>query len=52
MHFAVQRHYSDGGVAAGAQAQTLVNLSDPRALDGMSDEDRSKVVNFNVSPQP
>jgi hypothetical protein len=52
MHFAVQRGYTDGGTAAGAQAQTLVDLSDPHALDGMSDTERGAVVNFHVPPRP
>jgi hypothetical protein len=47
MHFAVQRDRLD---AAGArqQAEGLVNLTDPRALEGMTTEERSRVVNFDV----
>jgi len=50
MHFAVQRGITD---AAGAEAQAvaLVDLSDPKALVGMTDAERSRVVNFNVPPQ-
>ena len=47
MHFLVQRN---GGDTAGAssQAQALVGLTDPNALVGMSDQEKSEVVNFNV----
>lgn len=47
MHFAVQRAAAD---AAGAQAQAeaLVNLTDPRALDHLSAAERSQVVNFQI----
>lgn len=51
MHFVVQRNYTDGGAAAGAQALTLVDLSDPHALDGMDNAMRALVVNFQVPPQ-
>jgi hypothetical protein len=47
MHFEVQRDAND---AAGAetQARALVNLTDPHALDGMSDMQRAQVVNFVI----
>jgi hypothetical protein len=47
MHFAVQHDRLD---TAGArqQAEALVNLTDPRALDGMTPLERSQVVNFDV----
>jgi hypothetical protein len=47
MHFAVQRDRLD---TAGArqQAEALVNLTDPRVLDGMTPLERSQVVNFDV----
>ena len=47
MHFAVQREPAD---AAGAQAQAeaLVNLTDPQALTGMSAADKARVVNFRI----
>jgi hypothetical protein len=47
MHFAVQRDRLD---TAGAtqQAEALANLTDPRALDGMTLLERSQVVNFDV----
>lgn len=47
MHFLIQR--SPGDVAgATSQAQALVNLSDPAALTGMTDQEKAEVVNFNV----
>ena len=50
MHFAIQREPAD---AAGAQAQAeaLATLSDPRALEGMSAEERAQVVNFRITNQ-
>jgi hypothetical protein len=47
LHFAVQRDRLD---TAGAtqQAEALANLTDPRALDGMTPLERSQVVNFDV----
>jgi hypothetical protein len=47
MHFTVQRDAAD---AAGirAQAEALVNLNDPRALRGMSAEEKAQVINFNI----
>jgi hypothetical protein len=47
MHFALQREPGD---TAGAQtaAEALSNLSDPRALEGMSAEERARVVNFSI----
>ena len=49
MHFAVQREPGAAGQAAAAsQADALATLSDPLALSGMTAEERSQVVNFNV----
>jgi hypothetical protein len=48
MHFAVQREPSDTAGAT-AQAQALVNLSDPNALAGMTAEEKARVVNFKLS---
>jgi hypothetical protein len=47
MHFEVQRGGADAA-GAEAQAQALVNLTDPHALDGMSDAERAQVVNFVI----
>jgi hypothetical protein len=47
MHFAVQRNSGETAPLE-LQAQSLVNLTDPDALTGMSTEERSKVVNFDV----
>lgn len=47
MHFAVQRDPSDLN-GAKAQAVSLVNLTDPNALTGMSAADKSQVVNFTI----
>ena len=49
MHFAVQRGQTDTA-GARAQAETLVNLTDPKALQGMSADEKSKVVNFSIPP--
>lgn len=49
MHFSAQRGQSNAAAAA-AQAQALVNLSDPAALEGMSAEERAQVVNFSIQP--
>lgn len=46
MNFAVQSLDDNGAIS---EAQALVNLSDPDALDGMTVEERSQVVNFAVS---
>jgi len=47
MHFAVQREPSD---LAGAQAQatSLVNLTDPNALTGMTAAEKAQVINFRI----
>ena len=50
MHFAVQRGVADTA-GAQSQAEALVDLSDPRALVGMTQTERSLVVNFSVPPQ-
>ena len=47
MHFLIQRAPGDTAGAT-AQAQALVNLTDPNALVGMSAQDKAEVVNFNV----
>jgi hypothetical protein len=47
MHFAVQRG-SDQAEAALQQAEALVRLEDPEALSGLSAEERSWVINFEV----
>lgn len=47
MHFLIQR--APGDVAgATSQAQSLVNLTDPAALAGMTDQEKAEVVNFHV----
>jgi hypothetical protein len=47
MHFAVQRGAADSA-GAKSQAEALVNLSDPHALERMSAAERSQVVNFQI----
>ena len=47
MHFAVQRDPADIA-GAEAQAQALVNLTDPNALAGMTPAEKALVVNFKV----
>jgi len=47
MHFDVQRDRQDEA-GAREQAEALVNLTDPHALDGMTAGERSQVVNFDV----
>jgi hypothetical protein len=47
MHFAVQRDRQDAD-GARQQAEALVSLADPHALEGMTSEERSQVVNFDV----
>ena len=47
MHFAVQREPADSAGAA-AQAMSLVNLTDPHALDGMTAAEKAQVVNFKI----
>jgi len=47
MHFGVQRDVTDDAGAV-AQAQALVNLTDPNALTGMSAAEQSEVINFVV----
>lgn len=49
MHFAVQRATEDTG-GARSQAEALSDLSETDALVGMSDEEKSQVVNFNLAP--
>jgi len=47
MHFAVQRDVLDTA-GAQAQAEELVDLTDPNALVGMSLDEKSHVLNFNI----
>jgi hypothetical protein len=47
MHFTVQRVDSDL-TGAQAQATSLVNLSDPNALTGMSAAEKAAVINFKI----
>jgi hypothetical protein len=47
MHFALQHDPSDNA-GLKAQAVALANLSDPNALVGMSDAEKSQVVNFSI----
>jgi protocatechuate 3,4-dioxygenase beta subunit len=47
MHFTAQRQ-PDDTAGAQAQAEALVNLSDPKALQGMSEEEKAAVVNFQI----
>ena len=47
MHFVLQRNPTDTAGAA-AQAQALVDLTDPNALAGMTAEEKLRVVNFKL----
>jgi hypothetical protein len=47
MHFLIQWNSQDTNGAA-AQASALVNLTDPNALNGISAQEKTQVVNFNV----
>jgi hypothetical protein len=47
MHFEVQRGSSDTA-GAEAQAQALVDLTDPNVLAGVSDVERAQIVNFVI----
>jgi hypothetical protein len=47
MHFSAQRGAADTA-GARAQAQTLVNLTDPNALVFMTPDDKARVVNFSI----
>jgi hypothetical protein len=50
MHFEVQRDPNDlSGMQA--QAQALVNLTDPDEFTGMTDAEKAQVVNFNLVNQ-
>jgi hypothetical protein len=51
MHFAIQRMPGDTA-AARAQAEALVNLTDPKALQGLTDVEKAQVVNFRIVPAP
>jgi len=47
MHFVIQWNNQDPAGAI-ARAQALVNLTDPNELVGLSAQEKSQVVNFNV----
>jgi YD repeat-containing protein len=47
MHFVIQWNNQDAAGAI-AQAQALVNMTDPNEFVGLSTQERSQVVNFNV----
>ena len=47
LHFFAQRAPSAAGDAV-AQAEALVNLADPAALEGLTPGERARIVNFNV----
>jgi protocatechuate 3,4-dioxygenase beta subunit len=49
LHYTLQRNPND---AAGAQsqAQSLVALTDPRALEGLSAAEKAMIVNFVITP--
>lgn len=47
MHFEVQRGATDAA-GAEAQAQALVDLTDPNVLAGLSDVERAQIVNFVI----
>ena len=47
MHFLIQHPNGDLS-GTESQAQSLVNLTDPNALVGMSTQEKAEVVNFNV----
>jgi Carboxypeptidase regulatory-like domain/Polysaccharide lyase family 4, domain II len=50
MHFELQRDPNDlTGIQA--QAQALVNQTDPDEFTGMTDEEKAQVVNFNLTNQ-
>jgi hypothetical protein len=49
MHFAVQREPGDTS-GAQAQAEALVNLTDPNALAGLSVDERARIKNFVINP--
>jgi hypothetical protein len=50
MHFEIQRDPNDL-VGVQAQAQALVNLTDPDEFTGMTDAEKAQVVNFNLVNQ-
>ncbi len=50
MHFEAQRDPTDLA-AIQAQAQALVNQTDPDEFTGMTDDDKARVVNFNLTNQ-
>ena len=53
MHFTAQRDTdpASGEAAAVAQAEALVSLSDPLALEGLTPLERSQIVNFAIPNQ-
>ena len=54
MHFTAQRQTdaASGEAAAVAQAEALVSLADPLALEGLTPQERSQIVNFVVPTAP
>jgi hypothetical protein len=47
LHFTAQRNWDDVSGAT-SQAQALVALTDPQALEGLSDIELSQIVNFEI----
>ena len=47
MHYGVQRGATDAA-GAKAQAEALANLTDAQALDGLTEVEKSQVLNFNI----
>jgi len=48
LHYAIQRDPTDGA-GVQTQAQSLVSLSDPRALEGLSAAEKAMIVNFRIT---
>jgi hypothetical protein len=51
LHFAVVRQPNDAGGAT-SEAQALVNLTDPEALAGLTDEEKALIKNFIIQVAP
>src|SRR5215471_18141364 len=51
MHFSVQHDPADPD-GMQAQAQALVNLTDPDSLTGLSPQEQAEIVNFNIVGNP
>jgi hypothetical protein len=49
LHYAIQRDPNDSA-GVQAQAESLVSLSDPRALEGLSAAEKAMIVNFRITP--